>query len=86
LAASGQRIEIIHFAQPASPFRREDDPSSLGLSHLTVVVDDARETADDLLERGLDAALTQGPEGEAVVVKDPDGNRIHGVADFSPWT
>jgi catechol 2,3-dioxygenase-like lactoylglutathione lyase family enzyme len=86
LATSGQRIEIIHFAQPASPPRLEHDPYVLGLSHLTVLVDNPRETADGFVERGLDAALTEGPDGEAVVFKDPDGNLIRGIANVSAWT
>jgi catechol 2,3-dioxygenase-like lactoylglutathione lyase family enzyme len=86
LTTSGQRIEIIHFAQPGSPPREEHDPSSLGLSHLTVVVDNPRQTVDHLIERGLDAVLTEGPHGEVVVFHDPDGNPIRGIPDFSEWT
>jgi catechol 2,3-dioxygenase-like lactoylglutathione lyase family enzyme len=86
LAVSGQRIEIIHFAQPISPLPSKRDPHSPGLSHLTVLVDDPKKTADELLERGLDAALTKGPDDEAVEFNDPDGNVIYGVTSLNQWT
>ena len=78
LASGGQRIEIIHFAEPPGPPRA--DRGGPGLSHLSVFIDDASSTARELAAAGVDAQLTEG----TLVFKDPDGNRIVGV-DRSHW-
>jgi catechol 2,3-dioxygenase-like lactoylglutathione lyase family enzyme len=74
LGSGGQRIEIIHFAEPPSPPRV--DRGAPGLSHLTVLVDDGSSTAGELRARGIDATVSDG----TVMFEDPDGNRVVGVS------
>jgi catechol 2,3-dioxygenase-like lactoylglutathione lyase family enzyme len=77
LGSGGQRIEIIHFAEPPSPPRV--DRGGPGLSHLSVLVDDPSATARDLEARGVGARVTEG----SVIFEDPDGNRIVGIGRSS---
>jgi catechol 2,3-dioxygenase-like lactoylglutathione lyase family enzyme len=78
LGSGGQRIEIIHFAEPSSPPRPE--PGAPGLSHLSVLVDDVSSTARDLEQRGVRARVAGG----SVTFEDPDGNRVVGFQRSSP--
>jgi catechol 2,3-dioxygenase-like lactoylglutathione lyase family enzyme len=73
LGSGGQRIEIIHFSEPPSLLR--PGQCAPGLSHLSVLVDDAISTARELGTRGIDAKL----DDKAVIFEDPDGNRIEGL-------
>lgn len=85
LAAADQRIEIIHFAQPPVVARAGSGVSATGLSHMTVVVDDAGDAATRLTAAGYDATITSGSSGKAVVFHDPDGNVIRGVPEPPTW-
>jgi catechol 2,3-dioxygenase-like lactoylglutathione lyase family enzyme len=78
LGSGGQRIEIIHFAEPSSPPHAE--PGGPGLSHLSVLVDDASSTARDLEKRGVRTSLAGG----SVTFDDPDGTRVVGFERSSP--
>jgi catechol 2,3-dioxygenase-like lactoylglutathione lyase family enzyme len=76
LAAGDQRVEIIHFDEPAAVGRPGAGVTGPGLSHLTVVVDDVDVAAAELDRRGVDHDTTKGPAGRALVFGDPDGNVI----------
>jgi len=78
LRSGGQRIEIIHFAEPPSPPRSVT--GAPGLSHLSVLVDDASSTARDLEEGDVRTRFAGG----SVTFEDPDGNRVVGFEPSSP--
>lgn len=87
LGASTQRIEIIHFSQPAVVAREGSGVSTTGLSHLTVVVDnDVAAAVSELEAAGAEPVVTKGAAGEAVVFQDPDGNLIRGVPVPPTWS
>jgi catechol 2,3-dioxygenase-like lactoylglutathione lyase family enzyme len=87
LGASTQRIEIIHFSEPAVVAREGSGVSTTGLSHLTVVVDnDVAAAVSELEAAGAEPVVTKGAAGEAVVFQDPDGNLIRGVPVPPPWS
>jgi catechol 2,3-dioxygenase-like lactoylglutathione lyase family enzyme len=85
LAASTQRIEIIHFPEPAVVARDGSGVTRTGLSHLTVVVDDVAAAVPELEAAGVEPVVTKGSAGEAVVFQDPDGNLIRGVPVPPAW-
>ena len=86
LGVSGQRVEIIHFAQPPSPARVDAAGAELGLGPMTVVVDDVDRAAADLAAAGVDSVITKGQAGEALAFTDPDGNLIRGVPTPPVWS
>lgn len=76
----GYRLELIHYARPKSPsLASTPKMNSLGLSHMTVGVDDAHKTMQELKARGvkvLDHTLGSFMEGERdsmFLFEDPDG-------------
>jgi len=73
LGSGGQRIEVIHFAEPPSP--PPPDRRAPGLSHISVLVDDAASTARALGVSAIRAAVGDG----TVTFEDPDGNVIVGL-------
>jgi catechol 2,3-dioxygenase-like lactoylglutathione lyase family enzyme len=81
LTRDGQRIEIIHFARPASP-PRPADGDQLGLSHLTVEVDDVASTAESLEDLGIVVKTMPGvrDHSPALIFTDPEGNLIQAIS------
>jgi catechol 2,3-dioxygenase-like lactoylglutathione lyase family enzyme len=76
----GQRIELIHFDAPASPARPKPQLDQLGLSHLTVEVDDLAAAAMSLREAGV--LVRDQPtrsDSRAFVFEDPEGNLVRAV-------
>ena len=76
----GYRLELIHYARPKSPpLASTPRMNSLGLSHMTVGVDDARKTMQELKARGvkvLDHTLGSFMDDERdsmFLFEDPDG-------------
>ena len=85
LTRDGVRIELLHFASPPAPPRRERVMNELGLTHLSFRVADLRATIDGLRaagERVLDDTVLDFPEFQsgACFVVDPDGQLIELVA------
>lgn len=79
LERDGMRIELLHYASPG--YRGADGPrpmNQLGLTHLSLRVDDLAATLDELREAGvqvLDPTRIDIPafEAAAVFITDPDG-------------
>jgi catechol 2,3-dioxygenase-like lactoylglutathione lyase family enzyme len=85
LARDGVRIELLRYASPPAPPRRERALNELGLTHLSFRVADLRATVDGLRaagERVLDETVLDFPEFQsgACFVVDPDGQLIELVA------
>jgi len=81
LTRDGQRIEIIHFARPASP-PRSLHGDQLGLSHFTVEVDDVASTAASLEDFGIAVKTVPGMDDGApgLLFTDPEGNLIQAIS------
>jgi catechol 2,3-dioxygenase-like lactoylglutathione lyase family enzyme len=79
LTRDGQRIEIIHFARPASPPRPVGE--TLGLSHLTLEVDDVASTAASLEDLGVVVKSVRCAEDDSpgLLFTDPEGNLIQAI-------
>lgn len=81
LTRDGVRIELLHFATPAAPPRRERAMHEPGLTHLSFRVADLDAVLDGLRtagERVLEETVIRFPEFEsaAAFVVDPDGQLI----------
>lgn len=90
LLRSGEtRLELIHFARPqsAAPVERPRT-NSLGLSHLTVGVDDPDRTIAELKARGVPVrehtrgTFVEGVPGYQFLFEDPDGFLIEA---YTTW-
>ncbi len=80
LKKDGTRIELIHFERPPSePFAAPPRTNTLGLSHLTVGVDDPDRTIRELEERGIKVrhhtrgTFVDSAPGYQFLFEDPDG-------------
>ncbi|MEE9284201.1 MAG: VOC family protein [Dehalococcoidia bacterium] len=76
----GYRLELIHYARPQSPpLSATPKMNSLGLSHMTVGVDDARKTMQELKARGVKVlehtlgAFLEDERDSMFLFEDPDG-------------
>jgi catechol 2,3-dioxygenase-like lactoylglutathione lyase family enzyme len=81
LTRDGVRIELLHFAGPPAPPRRERTVHELGLTHLSFRVADLDATLAALRaagERVLDETIIRVPDFQvaACFVVDPDGQLI----------
>ncbi len=81
LTRDGVRIELLHFATPPAPPRRERTMNELGLTHLSFRVQELDTVLDGLRaagERVLEDTVIRFPEFEsaAAFVADPDGQLI----------
>jgi len=81
LQRDGVRIELLRFASPAAPPRRERTMHEHGLTHLSFRVDHLDETLAALRaagERVLDESIIRIPgfEAAACFILDPDGQLI----------
>ena len=81
LSRDGVRIELLHFASPTAPPRRERTMNEPGLTHLSFRVTDLDAVVDALRaadERVLDETIVRFPEWQsaACFVLDPDGQLI----------
>ena len=73
LTLDGCVLELIHFSAPqAQVTRRERSMAEIGLSHLSVSVDDIRATAARAVECGGDI-VESSDLGVALLIRDPDG-------------
>jgi catechol 2,3-dioxygenase-like lactoylglutathione lyase family enzyme len=76
LELEGWAIELIHFSAPeAAVAMRERTMSEVGLSHLSVSVDDIRAAAARAVECG-GSIVESSDLGVALMVRDPDGQLI----------
>jgi catechol 2,3-dioxygenase-like lactoylglutathione lyase family enzyme len=89
LRSGGTRLELIHFARPESAALLERPrTNSLGLSHLTVGVDDPDRTIAELKARGVPvrehtrATFVDGVPGYQFLFEDPDGFLIEA---YTTW-
>ena len=76
----GYRLELIHFERPASaPPAEPPRTNSIGLSHLTVGVDDPDKTIRELEARGVKVrkhtrgTFVESAPGYQFLFEDPDG-------------
>jgi catechol 2,3-dioxygenase-like lactoylglutathione lyase family enzyme len=81
LSRDGVRIELLHFANPQAPTRRERAMNEVGLTHLSFRVTDLDAVLDGLRragERILDDTIIRFPEWQsaACFIVDPDGQLI----------
>jgi catechol 2,3-dioxygenase-like lactoylglutathione lyase family enzyme len=81
LVRDGVRIELLHFASPSAPARRERTMHEPGLTHLSFRVVDLDATLAALRaagERVLDETVIRIPEFQAAAcfITDPDGQLI----------
>jgi glyoxylase I family protein len=81
LVRDGVRIELLHYASPPAPSRRERPMNEPGLTHLSFRVSDLRAVVQGLREAGervLDETLLEFPafQSAACFVVDPDGQLI----------
>ncbi len=81
LSRDGVRIELLRFASPTAPPRRERTMNELGLTHLSFRVTDLDAVMDALRaagERVLDETIIRFPEWQsaACFILDPDGQLI----------
>ena len=81
LKRDGVRIELLHFASPATPPRRERVMNELGLTHLSFRVADLDAVLSALRADGqriLDDTIIRFPEwgAAACFIVDPDGQLI----------
>jgi len=82
LERDGVRIELLHYASPGNRGSGEPRPmNALGLTHLSLRVDDLDETVAALERAGgrvlrATRARNETIESSAVFVTDPDGTRI----------
>ena len=81
LARDGVRIELLHFASPPAPPRRERVMNEVGLTHLSFRVADLDAVVTDLRAAGaqvLDDTILRFPDfgSAACFVVDPDGQLI----------
>ena len=81
LSRDGVRIELLHFASPPAPPRRERVMNEPGLTHLSFRVTDLDAVVDALRaagERVLDETIIRFPEWQsaACFILDPDGQLI----------
>jgi catechol 2,3-dioxygenase-like lactoylglutathione lyase family enzyme len=82
LEREGLRIELLHYGRPACEVGAVPRPmNQLGLTHLSLRVDDLDSQLSRLAEAGvevLEATRIDLPEAgvKAVFVSDPDGTRI----------
>jgi catechol 2,3-dioxygenase-like lactoylglutathione lyase family enzyme len=81
LSRDGVRIELLHFASPTPPSRRERAMNEPGLTHLSFRVTDLDAVVDALRaagERVLDETIIRIPQVNAAAcfVVDPDGQLI----------
>ena len=81
LSRDGIRIELLRFASPTAPPRRERTMNELGLTHLSFRVTDLDAVMDALRaagERVLDETIIRFPEWQsaACFILDPDGQLI----------
>jgi catechol 2,3-dioxygenase-like lactoylglutathione lyase family enzyme len=82
-------LELIHFAKPASPPpAQRPRTNSIGLSHLTVGVDDPDRTIAQLEARGVNVrrhtrgTFVEGVPGYQFLFEDPDGLLIEAYTEF----
>jgi catechol 2,3-dioxygenase-like lactoylglutathione lyase family enzyme len=84
LARDGVRIELLHYASPGHRGAGEPRPmNALGLTHLSLRVDDLDATVAALEQLGA-RVLRATRTPNAVFVSDPDGTRIELVAGRLP--
>jgi catechol 2,3-dioxygenase-like lactoylglutathione lyase family enzyme len=84
LQRDGVRIELLHYVSPGHRGSGEPRPmNALGLTHLSLRVDDLDATLD-ALERAGARVLRGTRTKNAVFVSDPDGTRIELVAARLP--
>ena len=85
LEREGVRIELLHFEEPGAVGEGAPRPgNALGLSHLSLRVDDLAAALRELTERGVrclsetEAPIEGDPErpGRAAFLTDPDGTLI----------
>lgn len=82
LELDGVCIELLYFAHPEAGAASHDAPiNRLGLTHLSLRVEDLPATVEGLARAGVDiveASRISNPElgSHAVFVRDPDGLRI----------
>ncbi len=82
MGRDSQRLELIYFGKPKSPARKaKPRANDLGLSHLTVGVDDIDGTVRELKAKGVkvreqSVASFSGKGARNFVFEDPDGNVI----------
>jgi catechol 2,3-dioxygenase-like lactoylglutathione lyase family enzyme len=81
LSRDGVRIELLHFASPPVPSRRERAMNEPGLTHLSFRVTDLDAVIDALRQAGervLDDTIIRFPEWQsaACFIVDPDGQLI----------
>jgi catechol 2,3-dioxygenase-like lactoylglutathione lyase family enzyme len=81
LVRDGTRIELLHYASPPAPPRRERAMNELGLTHISFRVADIDPILDALRaagERVLEDTLIRIPEYPSAVcfIVDPDGQLI----------
>jgi catechol 2,3-dioxygenase-like lactoylglutathione lyase family enzyme len=86
LTRDGQRLELIHWHEPKSPpLPATPQTNDLGLSHLTVFVDDAEAFAAEMRSRGVNVreetwgSFLPGGERSFFLITDPDGFPIEVV-------
>lgn len=76
LALDGFVLELIHFSiGQAQVARRERAMAEIGLSHLSLSVDDIRATAARAVECG-GAIVESSDLGPALLIQDPDGQFV----------
>lgn len=80
LTNGSYRLELIHFKNPLStPLAARPMTNSLGLSHLTVGVDDPEGTIEELKAKGVKVLehtrgnFVEGGPGPMFLFEDPDG-------------
>ena len=83
------RLELIHFLRPRSPVPAERPRTNqIGLSHLTVGVDDPDRTIAQLEARGVPvrkhtrATFVDGVPGYQFLFEDPDGLLIEAYTEW----
>jgi catechol 2,3-dioxygenase-like lactoylglutathione lyase family enzyme len=83
------RLELIHFLRPKSPVPAERPRTNqIGLSHLTVGVDDPDRTIAELEARGVQVrrhtrgTFVEGVPGYQFLFEDPDGLLIEA---YTTW-
>ena len=76
LTLDGFVLELMHYSAPGTtaPFQRRA-MNELGLTHLSISVDDVRATAEKAVEYGGEI-IEESDVGAALFVRDPDGQLL----------